>query len=161
MPELIPLFLYLHIVGAIIAFGPTFMLPYLAVRASREPQHANFMARSSLAVSKGIIVPVALSTAVTGGLLMWSGGIDVMAAGYLWLQVAIVLYVIALGISFLVMTPNAKRLIELTSSPPPPGPTGGPPPEVAARARRARIGSFVLMTLVLVIVYLMVVKPLS
>jgi uncharacterized membrane protein len=159
MPELLPLFLFLHVLGAIIAFGPTFLLPYLAVRAGREPQHANFMARSSLAASTGIIIPVALSMAVTGGLIMWSAGIDPMAVEFRWLLIAIVFYVVAVGFSLLVQTPNGRRIVEMTSAPPPPGATGGPPPELRARIQRARLGSFLLMALVIVIVFLMVTKP--
>jgi uncharacterized membrane protein len=158
MAELISLFLYLHIIGAIVAFGPTFTLPYLAVRAGREPQHANFMARASLAVSRGIIVPVALSMAVTGVLIIWAAGMDITAAHHRWLLVAIVLYVIAIGYSILVQTPTGRRIVELTSSPPPPGATG-PSPELRAAIGRARAGSLFLMVMVLVIAFLMVVKP--
>ena len=159
MPDLIPLFLFLHVLGAIVAFGPTFLLPYLSTRAGREPQHANFMARASVATGKGIIFPVALSMAVTGGLIIWSARIDPMAVGFRWLLIAIVFYVIALAFSFFVQTPNGQRIVELTSSPPPPGATGGPPPELMARIRRARLGSYLLMLLVVAIVFLMVTKP--
>jgi uncharacterized membrane protein len=159
MPDYIPLFLYLHILGAIVAFGPTFTLPYLAARAGREPQHANFMVRASVAVSKGIILPVALSMAVTGGLLIWSLDIDPLDSTHRWLLLAIVLYVIAVGFSAFVQLPNGQRVVELTSTPPPPGATGGPPPELSARIQRARLGSILLMLLVVAIAFLMVTKP--
>jgi len=159
MPELIPLFLFLHVLGAIIAFGPTFTLPYLSTRAGREPQHANFMTRSAVAVSRGIIIPVALSMAVTGVLIIWSAGIDPLAVDYRWLLLAIVMYVIAIGFSILVQLPNGQRIVELTSTPPPPGATGGPPPELLARIRRAKLGSYLLMALVVLIAFLMVTRP--
>jgi uncharacterized membrane protein len=183
MPELIPFFLFLHVLGAIIAFGPSFLLPYLSTRAGREPQHANFMARASVAAGKGIIFPVALSMAVTGGLIMWSAGIDPMAPAYRWLLLAIGLYVFALLFSLLVQTPTGQRIVELTSGPPPgasgppPGAGGspttgsapaaggpppapaGPPPELLRSIRRARLGGFILMGLVIAIAFLMVVKP--
>ncbi len=159
MPEYIKLFLFLHVLGAIIAFGPTFTLPYLSNLAGREPQHANFMTRSAVAVSRGIIVPVALSMAVTGGLIIWSANIDPLAPAFRWLLLAIALYVAALGVSIFVQLPNARRIVELTATPPPPGATGGPPPELLARIQRAKIGSFVLMSLVVLIAFLMVTKP--
>lgn len=159
MPELIPLFLFLHVLGAIIAFGPTFTLPYLSVRAGREPQHANFMGRASLAVAKGIIIPVALSMAVTGVLIIWSAGIDLLSVDYRWLVLAIVFYTIALSFAILVQVPNGRRIVEMTSAPPPPGATSGPPPELLARIRRAKLGSYLLMSLVVLIVFLMVTKP--
>jgi uncharacterized membrane protein len=176
MPELIPLFLFLHVMGAIIAFGPTFLLPYLSARAGREPQHANFMARASVATSKGIILPVALSMAVTGGLIMWSANINPMVPAYRWLLLSIGLYVFAILFAIFVQTPTGRRIVELTSGPPPgagppgaggppqgaggPPPGGGPPPpELMASIRRARLGGFILMALVVAIAFLMVTKP--
>ena len=159
MPECLKLFLFLHVLAAIIAFGPTFTLPYLAVRARREPQHGNFMARASVAVSRGIIIPVALTMAVTGVLIIWSAGIDPLAPIYRWLLLAIALYVLALGFAVLVQVPTGRRIVELTSAPPPPGATGGPPPELLALGQRARLGSYLLMALVTAIAFLMVTKP--
>jgi hypothetical protein len=37
------LFLYLHIAGGIVAFGPTIAFPFIAARAAQEPMHGNFV----------------------------------------------------------------------------------------------------------------------
>ena len=73
-----------------------------------------------------------------------------------WLAVAIVVYVIALSLVFLVQRPTLQRLIELTSSPPGPD---GPPPEVPALLSRLRLVGILLLVAIITIVTLMVWKP--
>ena len=64
--DFVKLFLFLHIGGAIIAFGPTFALPLMGAMSGKEPQHANFAARATGVISTRRIIPFALSMAVTG-----------------------------------------------------------------------------------------------
>jgi predicted integral membrane protein DUF2269 len=154
----IQLFLFLHIGGAIIAFGPTFALPLVGAMSGKEPQHANFAARATGLISQRRIIPFALSMAVTGGLLIWATGRDLTSPINYWLDVAIVIYVIAIGYALLVQAPAGRKLVELTSQPPEPGVTG-PSPELMATVKRLRQGTFALMGAVTVIVALMVFKP--
>lgn len=153
MNWLFPWLLFLHVLAAIVAFGPTFASPVAASLVAREPQHANFFARSQMLVSKRLITPLALSLGVTGILMVLVTGIDLTQA--LWLGVAIVLYVIAVGFALLVQTPNGARLVELTGAPSP----GGPSPELLTTAAAVRRGGMLLAVLVVTIVFLMVVKP--
>jgi hypothetical protein len=155
---MIQLFLFLHIGGAIIAFGPTFALPLMGAMSATEPQHANFAARATGIISQRRIVPFALSMAVTGGLLIWATGRDLTSTANLWLDVAIVIYLIAIGYALMVQGPAGRKIVELTSKPPEPG-AGGPPPELMATARQLRQGSLILMGAVAIIVALMVFKP--
>jgi hypothetical protein len=154
----IQLFLFLHIGGAIIAFGPTFALPLVGAMSGKEPQHANFAARATGLISQRRIIPFALSMAVTGGLLIWATGRDLTSPSNYWLDVAIVIYVLAIGYALLVQAPAGRKLVELTSRPPEPG-AGGPPPEIMATAKRLRQGGFALMGAITIIVALMVFKP--
>jgi len=156
MNWLFPWLLFLHVLGAIIAFGPVYSLPILGVRARRSPQHANFAAATSLAISRGVIIPVALSMAVTGGGMILVAGIDLTTER--WLGVAIILYAVALAYSVFVQVPAARRMVELTATPPPPGSTG-PPPELLATAARLQRGSAFLIAAVTAIAALMVLKP--
>jgi hypothetical protein len=153
-----PLFLFLHVGGAIIAFGPTFALPLLGTMSRAEPQHANFAARASGLISQRRIIPFALSMAVTGAVLIWSTGRDLTAPANYWLDLAILIYVVGIGYALMVQGPTGRRLVELTSQPPPPDATG-PSPELLATAAKARRGSLILMAVVTVIVALMVFKP--
>ena len=66
MPELIPWFLFLHVMGAIIAFGPSFAFPIIGAMGAADRPHANFATRVSLAISRKRTVPAALSMPVTG-----------------------------------------------------------------------------------------------
>jgi uncharacterized membrane protein len=77
-----------------------------------------------------------------------------------WLLIAIVLYLVAVVYGLTVQRTTLQRLIELTSTPPPPGTPPGPPPaELISVAQRVRLGGMLLGTLIVVIVFLMVVKP--
>ncbi len=154
--------LFLHIFGAILAFGPGFSFMILGPMAGAEPQHANFAIRFQHRVSTRLIVPLALFQGVTGLLLVWKTGINLFTT--LWLLTAIVLYIAALVVSIGVGLPTLNRLILLTSAPPPqaqPGdaPRKGPPPEIANLVRRGRLVGITQSVLVVLIVFLMVTKP--
>ena len=155
------LLLYLHIASAIIAFGPTFSLPLIGMMAGREPAHANFALRAADTIARRRITPLAIAMAVTGVPLIWLGRWDLTRA--LWLDVAIVLYVINFIISLFVMTPAAARLIELTARPaharPSGPPPGGPPSEGGRLVRRSQRGGAALAGSGLVILALMVCRP--
>lgn len=149
------LWLFLHVLGAIVAFGFAFYAPFYGAAAAKEPQHGNWYLRATKRVSDYVVIPAAVSMAVTGILLVLESG-GLRRFEELWLLLAIVIYVIALALVFLVQRPALKQVIELTSAPP--GPSG-PPPEVPALLRRLRLIGFVLLLIIITIVYLMVVKP--
>ncbi len=151
------LFLFLHVIGAIVAFGPGFAAAVAGAMVAKEPQHANFFARSQLAVGTRLVTPAALSMAVTGIIMIAVLGWGTVVGSKLWLPVAIVLYVIAIVFAVAVQTPAGRKLVELTSTPPAPG--SPPPPELPATAKRVRTGGIFLSALVVIIVFLMVVKP--
>ncbi|HTK45612.1 MAG TPA: DUF2269 family protein [Patescibacteria group bacterium] len=165
--NLFPWFLFVHILGAIIAFGASFSaFPLLGAMSGKEPAHANFGSRVSVAVSERIVRPMAILQGLTGLGLIWTASIDLTKT--LWLDVAIVLYLIALGYALFVQIPVGRRLVELTSGGPPPAPPAGsgvpaapvgPPPELLTAAGKARQGGMILAILITVIVFLMVVKP--
>jgi uncharacterized membrane protein len=154
--------MFLHIGGAILAFGPTFTFPILGPMAGREPQHVNFALRFQHRVATRLIVPLAIFQGVTGLLLIWKMGYNLFATG--WLLAGIALYLVLLGMNIGIGLPTASRLIALTSAPPPATPAGspppsGPPPEVAALVRRGRLLGMLSAALIVVIVFLMVTRP--
>jgi hypothetical protein len=162
--SLLQVFLFLHVLGAIIAFGPTFALPVIGAMGGKEPMHANFATRVGEALAKQRITPLAIVQGVTGLGLIFTSDVDLGKA--LWLQAGILLWVIALGYGTAVQTPAVRRVIELTSGGPPPAgaaPAGaapaGPPPEVLAAIKKVQRGGMLLAGLITVIVFLMVVKP--
>ena len=167
MPELFPWFLLLHVLGAIVAFGPTFAFPIIGAMGGKEPMHANFASRVSHTVNDRLVEPVAASMAVTGVGLIWAAGIDPFAAEYRWLLVAIVIYVLALTFALFVQRPVGKRIVELSggaagAAPPPPATEGapaGPPPALGAAIAAAQRNGMILTVSLVAIVFLMVVKP--
>jgi hypothetical protein len=155
--SLFAILLFLHVLGAIVAFGPGFAAMIVGPMVAREPQHANFYARTQLATARQLVTPVALSMAVTGVLLILDRGWENLTAGRLWLEVGILLYVVAVVFSMAWQAPAGRKLVELTSTPPAPG--SPPDPAIPATAQRVRIGGIVLVVLSVVIVFLMVTKP--
>ena len=71
----IPYLLFLHVMGAIVAFGPTYAYSIMGRMAGREPQHANFSTRQVEAISRGPVYPLAIIQGVTGVLLIIASGI--------------------------------------------------------------------------------------
>lgn len=160
---LFTLLLFVHILGAIIAFGPSFAFSIIGTMGGKEPMHANFALRVTHRIAHGLLWPLALLQGLTGiGLFLTiPGGIDLTKA--LWLDIAVVLYLFALGFSYFVQTPGLVKLIEMSSTPPPPPAPGaapsGPPPAFMALVKKSQQGGMLLGLLVVVIVFLMVTKP--
>lgn len=150
------LWLFLHVLGAIVAFGFGFYAPVFGMMSAREPQHGNWYMRASKRVSNLVIIPVAISMFITGTLLVTATG-GMSRFQELWLALSLVLYVISLVIVFFMQRPALDQVIALTSQPP--GPEG-PPPAVAENVRRMQLYGVILLVLTIAIVALMVWKPL-
>jgi uncharacterized membrane protein len=156
MGWLFPWLLLLHVLGAIVAFGPVYVFPIIGAMGGREPQHANFASRVSAAISQQRVFPLAIFQGITGVGLILVTGINLLATP--WLLIAIVLYLITIGYNFIIQTPTSKKIIEMTSTPPPPG-ASGPPPELLALIRRIQLGGIFSALMIVLIVTLMVIKP--
>lgn len=160
MTELVPWLLFAHVLGAIIAFGPSFTFPLIGSMAGKEPMHANFAARISLAIEEKVVIPLAFVQALTGIGLIWAAQFDLFST--YWLLTGIALYVVAISYALFVQAPAARRVVELSTVPaggPPPGAPVGPPPELAAAVRSVGRGGLFLTILIVAIVVLMVMKP--
>jgi hypothetical protein len=161
---LFTLFLFIHVLSAIVAFGPAFALPLIGALGAKEPAHANFGIRVSERISSRITVPVGLTMPISGVLMIYFVHLDLTARSSWWLGIAIVLYVIALTIAIFVQLPTVRQLIEVTSkAPPPPAPgsppPSGPPPAVKALVSKVQRNGMILTVLIVLIVLLMVSKP--
>ena len=155
MASFVPFLLFVHVMGAIVAFGPTFAYSIMGAMAGREPQHANFSARQIAAIDSKLVYPLAIFQGITGLLLILSGKIDILSK--VWLEIGIVLYAIALTYSLTVQRNAIHHVIELTSTPPAPG--SPPSPEIPATVKKIQRGGMFLGLMIVVIVFLMAVKP--
>jgi uncharacterized membrane protein len=151
--DMIEFWKFLHILGAIAAFGFGFYAPVYGMAAAAEPQHSNWFSRASKRVSNLIIMPFAIFMFITGAALVESSG---WAWSTRWLSVALLLYFISLGLVIFVQRPSLNKVIELSSQPP--GPEG-PPAELLKHAQRMKVLGIVLLLLIIAIVALMVFKP--
>jgi len=154
-PQLVPYLLFLHVLGAILAFGPTFAYSIMGSMAGKEPQYANFSTRQSEAIGNRLVYPLAVFQGITGVLLIWAASFNVI--GTTWLALGIVLYLITLIYALTVQRNAVHHLIELTSTPPAPG--SPPNPEIMATVKRIQRGGMFLALMIVIIVFLMVVKP--
>ena len=157
LTPLLPFLLFLHVMGAILAFGPTFAYSIMGAMAGREPQHANFSARQVAAIGNKLVYPLAIFQGVTGVLLIMASGRDLASAAERWLGIAIVLYAITLIYALTVQRNALHHLIEMTSTPPAPG--SPPNPEIPATVKKIQRGGMFLGAMIVIIVFLMVVKP--
>jgi hypothetical protein len=155
---LFPYLLFLHVLGAIVAFGPTFAFPFIGAMGGKEPQHANFGVRVSEMLSHRLVYPIGITLPITGLAMILVRGLNPLDRAFWWLGLAIVLYVIAYGYAYFFQGKLVAQVIEMTSAPPPPG-ASGPPPQLVALIARIQIGGKVLSVLLVTIIFLMVVKP--
>lgn len=163
MPPLAAIFLFLHVGGAIVAFGPTFTFPVLGRVAAREPRFGPAIIHANIAIEKGLVIPVGLFQAVSGLGLILTLGISPFDSQFHWLLAGIILYILAFTIVFTVVYPNGEKLLHMVQSapagPPPAGAPAGPPPAMVALIKRSQQTGMVLLTLLVLIIFCMVVKP--
>ena len=70
MTWLVPYFVFLHVLGVVFAFGPTFSYSIWGGMLKDEPQHRDFFARGRDRVSQKLTWPATLSLFVTGVLII-------------------------------------------------------------------------------------------
>ena len=136
MSQFAPLFLTIHILTAIAAFGPSFAFPLISGLASKQPQHGLFAVRLIDLMERRMILPLALTMPISGALLVWSEGINLINTH--WLLAAITLYVVAIVFAFAVQLRTVELMLEvagkLAAGAPSTGPAAAPAPAGAGAA---------------------------
>jgi uncharacterized membrane protein len=189
LSDLVPILLPIHVLTAIVAFGPNFAMPIIARMAAQEPQHGLFALRLTERIERRLVLPLAMTMPISGSLLAWAEGINPLQAH--WLLAAIALYVVAMAYALAVQVSTVERMIEIAGHMAAGGPVlaagpgaelarpaalldgaampkaaatdapryASPGAEMAALGVRARNGGFLLMALIVIIVSLMTGKP--
>src|SRR5437879_3535567 len=101
--------LFLHLLAAVIAFGPTFVFPLIGAMAQRNPKHFAFAMELTEVVETRMVVPLALSMLVSGVGLLFAAHINLLASTFLW--VGVLLYLLAIGIALGVAVPTTTKLV--------------------------------------------------
>jgi hypothetical protein len=165
------LFLFLHILCAIVGFGATFVFPALASRARKLPPEQGYaITHTALEISKVVSRPFIYLTGVFGIVLVyiWGNTVDDIggAFGETWISAAFVLFLLGIGVSEFLHGPNLRAMdaiSEKLASGQVSAPTaGGPPPEVAEiqeRGKKAGMYGGILHLLFVLILIDMVWKP--
>jgi hypothetical protein len=161
---MLQLFLFLHVIGAIAVFGPTFVFPVIVGQARKSPQNLPFAVALSEYIERRIVVPGAIVQGITGVALILILGANLTDPAWRWLVAGIILYLIAILFAIFVQAPAAEKMVQLTaggppSGPPPAGAPAGPPPEIIATGQKLQRGGMFLTVLIVLIVILMVTKP--
>jgi uncharacterized membrane protein len=139
-----------HILLAIVAVGANITYGFWQVRAAREPQHIGYALRSIKFLDDRVANPAYGGLFVIGIILVLIGPYDFTT---LWVAVSIGLFLLMGALTILVYTPMQRRQIAVYE-------TKGPQsPEFAELSNRMRTIGIVLAVIVVVIVFLMVVKP--
>jgi uncharacterized membrane protein len=152
------LWLFLHILAAVIAFGPIFVFPIVGSLATQMPQHLRFAVELNHRIELRLVLPLAASMAISGAGLIWTTNINIFQTPFL--LVGVVLYLVALTVASRVLLPTTSRLVHLSEQAPPPAAAPGPPPqEVITLIRRLQMFGGLTTLLFLVIIFLMVIQP--
>jgi uncharacterized membrane protein len=151
-------FVFLHVLGAICALGPT--LTYALWRRRAEtagPEHLVFVLRTVGWVDGRLATPAYVAQAVTGVALILLEGLSVLHTP--WLLVGVGIYVIIAVAAPAVYVPLVRKQMALAeamqSNPGDPRALG----DYAAASARSRTVGLAIVALTIAIVYFMVVKP--
>jgi hypothetical protein len=154
--------LVLHILSVIVGLGAVVLNGVYAAQAQKRPGPGGRAITEANHFVSDIAEKIIYTIPIWGILLVLASD-KVWKFSQTWIWLALLLYVVAIGISHAVMIPGVKRIIvlqkEMEEGAPP---VGGPPPQVAeiqAIGQKLAPAGMVLNLLIVVIVALMVWKP--
>jgi len=141
---------FLHVLLAIVAVGFNMSYPIWLARAQREPEHALYVLRGIKTLDDRFANPAYALLLVLGLAMTFMAGIPLST---FWIASALVLYVVLVLVALLVYSPTLKKQIAALVD------GGTTSPEYARLSQRGTRAGIVLAVDVLIIVFLMVVKP--
>ena len=141
---------WLHVLAAIVAVGSNITYSIWIARASRNPEVLPFTLRGIKTIDDRLANPGYGVLLLTGLLMVFTVKLPLTTP---WLLTALILYVLVVLLGLVGYTPTLRRQIQTLDS------DGFQSAEYQALARRGRIFGMILGVLVIIIIYLMVVKP--
>jgi uncharacterized membrane protein len=154
--------LVLHILTAIVGLGAVMLNGIYAAQAQKRPgPGGRAVSEANFAVSK--IGEYFIYAIPVFGILLVPASDKAFKFSQAWIWLAMLLYVVAIGISHSILIPGHKKtnalLAEIESSP---ASAGGPPPqsvELQAIGKRMAAAGGALNVFVVIFLYLMIFKP--
>jgi uncharacterized membrane protein len=149
------LLLLIHILGAIIGFGPTYAFAVLGPLSGKleGPQSLGVL-KGMMAIEKRLIFPVAtVVQPLTGILLIFKSGRDDDFFSHQWLWGAILIYIVIYYLAVFQQNPTVEKIVTMAESG-----EAGTPAFMALVNKMKKIGPILTIGLT-VIVFLMVAKP--
>jgi uncharacterized membrane protein len=141
---------FLHVLLAIIAVGFNASYPIWLSRARREPEHALYALKGIKTMDDRFANPAYALLLVFGLGLTFTGGYSL---GTPWISAALALYVLLIVGGLFFYSPTLKRQISVLEA------SGPNSPEFNRLSQRGTIVGGLLSLDVVIIVFLMVVKP--
>jgi len=145
-----PILKWIHVLAAIIAVGGNAMYGLWIRRATRDPKVLPFVLQNIAWIDRRVANPCYAVLLVTGLSMALTVPIPLTTS---WLMTAIVLYLIAALLGIFVYAPVARRQRRVLEV------EGFESPTYSAIARRSASLGMIVTIVVLLIVFLMVVKP--
>ena len=146
-----PIIKFIHVLAAIIAVG--FNLSYVVWFAKGKIEHSHllFALKGVKLMDDYIANPCYILGLLTGGLLAWLGGYNILATG--WIFYPLIIFAIMGIVAFGFYSPTLSRQIAILQD------QGPESPAYEAIDKRQTLLGIILFFLALVIVVIMVVKP--
>jgi uncharacterized membrane protein len=164
MSWLYPWLLFAHVLGAVLAFGPTYAYGTYASLAAQEGGAArSFNDRARALVNRRMVMPGTLVVLLSGIGIIWVLDYPWTSQSARWLQASIVLFGAMIAYNLVVSRRRQGRLAtlmaEARAAAPADGPPPGPSPEAVELIGKVRRDGKAMGVVVIVILFLMVVKP--
>jgi uncharacterized membrane protein len=148
--EFYPYIKLLHVLLAIMAVGFNASYGIWLARAAKEPEHESHVLRTVKVLDDRFANPAYGLLLLTGILMVVISPLDFQT---LWVSMSLGLWVLLALIGLLGYTPTLRRQIALVDS------GQGSSADFGRLAKRGQLLGMILAVIVLVIIYLMVVKP--
>lgn len=149
----IKILLFLHVLGAIAGFGPTFALAIVGAKTKGAgPEVGKALLSVAHSIEHIFVLPVAvILQPLTGVLLIFALGLQ--ADMPIWLSAGIGFYLLATALSLVVQRTALNKMLDIAHG------RGGAPDDLPALGKKMATTGQILTLLLVVIVFLMVTKP--
>lgn len=141
---------FLHVLLAVVAVGFNASYGIWLARAAKEPEHAAHVLQGIKILDDRFANPAYALLLVLGLAMVWESGIPFST---FWIAASLVLYVVLVVLAVVAYSPSLRRQIALAEA----GHVGSD--EYRQVAKRGGIIGGILAVMVVIIIFLMVMKP--